>query len=320
MTQKPRGLGLLVGLVLAGGPAVDRAAMAADPSKAVCLSASAEWADLREAHNLRAARDQLFLCAAASCPTDIREECSRHIPELSAAIPSIVFAAKDSSGNDVVAVTVSMDGKPLLTKLDGNSVTLDPGEHTFRFDAPGQPSVGKTFVIQEGEKDRRERIDFKTGAPAPPPSPTPVQNGPAPQPLGPAQKPSTGDTAPSSEGATGSGLGGQKVLGLVAGGVGVAGVAVGAVFGVVANSKWQSAKSDCGAGCGPSSPAQAEKSDATSAATISTIGFIAGGALVATGMAVFFTAPSGSATETTRLRLTPSLGPGLAAMTVAGRF
>lgn len=57
MTEIRRGLGLLLGLVLAGGLTIDRAAMAADPSKAVCLAASAEWADLREAHKLRSARD-----------------------------------------------------------------------------------------------------------------------------------------------------------------------------------------------------------------------------------------------------------------------
>src|SRR5580658_3239502 len=245
MIRKPRPHALMLGLVLAGVAAPDRPALAADPSKAVCLSASAEWANLREAHKLRAARDQLLLCAAASCPTDIREECSRHIPEVSGAIPSIVFAAKDGSGSDIATVTVSMDGKPLLTKLDGSSIAIDPGEHTFRFEAFGQPPLEKKFVIQEGEKDRRERIEFGGGTPLktvpvpspPPPTPTPTET-PAPAPStsqAPAlpQEAAVAQTVPTPEGATGSGLGAQKILGLVAGGAGVAGVVVGSVFGLV---------------------------------------------------------------------------------------
>jgi hypothetical protein len=321
VTQGIRGLHLLVGLVVSVGATIDGSASATNPSKAACLSASAAWADLREAHKLSSARDQLLVCAAASCPADIREECSRHIPEVSAAIPSIVFAARDGSGNDVAAVTVSMDGRPILTKLDGSSIAIDPGEHAFRFEAVGQSSVERKFVIQEGEKDRRERIELRALAPSEPSGKSTPASAPQPQRSSqvPAPAPGSSEPLPSTEASAG-GLGGQKILGLVAGGVGVAGIAVGSAFGLMANSSWTNAKNACGSGCSPNAPAQTEKNDANGQATIATIGFIAGGVLVATGLALFFTAPKNSNGETAQWHLLPTVEPGAAGVTLAGAF
>jgi hypothetical protein len=314
---------LLCGVLGAGSDAI-----AAGPTKAACLAASADWADLREDRKLRAARDRLLLCAAASCPTDIREECSRHVPELTQAIPSIVFAAKDSSGNDVALVSVTIDGQPLLTKLDGSSIAIDPGEHTFRFVAPGQLPIEKKFVIQEGEKERRERIEFGADVPAKPSAvPPPPSSGapPVERPLVPSVPlaPAASSSAPMTQEAppgSGGGLGAQKILGVVAGALGAGGIAVGSVFGVMASSKWTTAKATCGAGCPPNDPAQNEKSDAQSAATVSTIGFVAGGALVATGLLLFVTAPQSSTTQTARVRVSPSVGPDMAGVTLMGGF
>jgi len=100
----------------------------------------------------------------------------------------------------------------------------------------------------------------------------------------------------------------------------VAGIAVGSVFGLMARSSWANAKNDCGLGCGPNVSAQTEKNDANSEATVATIGFIAGGALVATGLAVFFTAPKNANGETAQWQVVPTVGPGAAGMTLAGGF
>jgi hypothetical protein len=85
----------------------------------------------------------------------------------------------------------------------------------------------------------------------------------------------------------------QRLIGLVTGGVGVVGLALGGVFGALASSQWSSAKRDCG----PAAPvctkqsAVDEQKSASSDALISTVGFIAGGVLAATGAVLFFTAP-----------------------------
>ncbi len=55
---------------------------------------------------------------------------------------AIVFEAKDGAGNDLVAVTVTMDGQRVTDKLDGLPLQLDPGEHRFTFESEGLPTDG----------------------------------------------------------------------------------------------------------------------------------------------------------------------------------
>ena len=115
---------------------------------------------MRNHHKLRDARAQLLICSAASCPGDVRDECIRRVGEVNVAMPTIVFEPKDAASSDLSAVKVTMDGAPLAERLEGTALSIDPGEHTFTFDTPGQPPIQKQFVIREGEKDRRERITF----------------------------------------------------------------------------------------------------------------------------------------------------------------
>ena len=100
-----------------------------------------------------------------------------------------------------------------------------------------------------------------------------------------------------------------KTAGLVVGGVGVAGLVVGGIFGAIAISKNSSANSGhCGGSLG--GPNQCDptgvglRSDAVNAGNISTIAFIAGGAVLATGAVLFFSAPR----EASRVQLGFSAG------------
>jgi serine/threonine-protein kinase len=100
---------------------------------------------------------------------------------------------------------------------------------------------------------------------------------------------------------------GQRTIGLVVGGVGIAGLGVGTVFGIVAMGKTSdldTQKTDASR-----EGFDTTKSDAKSAATISTVGFIAGAALVAGGAALYFTAPKSGTQTATRASLVPAVGP-----------
>jgi len=245
---------LAVSAVLSSRPAV-----AADPTTAECLAASEASLKSGNEHRLRKERSELLVCAAASCPADIRQECTRRVDEVNTAIPTIIFETKDASGNDLSAVKVSMDGQVLAERLEGSALSIDPGAHTFVFETAGQAPVTKQFVIRESQKNRHEAI--RLGSPAASSTPT---------------------TA-STE------LGTQKTVAIVAGGVGVVGIAVGSVFGFVAMARKNDAESACPADCSDQRGMNLWQ-DAGRAGNVSTAAFIAGGVMLAGGAALWLTA------------------------------
>jgi len=133
-------------------------ALAADPTTADCLNANERSIALRNEHQLRAARAELLVCASSSCPEDVRNECARRVAEVNAAMPTIVFEARDLQNNDLSAVAVIMDGQPLVPRLEGTALSIDPGEHQFVFSAHNVAPVQKNLIIREGEKGRREKV------------------------------------------------------------------------------------------------------------------------------------------------------------------
>lgn len=196
-------------------------AYAADPTTADCLAASEASIKLRGDHELRAARAQLLTCASASCPSDVRVECGRRVEAVNAAIPTVVFEAKDDAGNDVSAVRVSMDGQAVAERLEGTAISFDPGEHDFVFEAAGRPPLQRVLVLHEGEKNRHEKIVL--GAAHPEASGAPATPGPA------ATVPPAPLDRPASPGET-HGIGTQRVIGLSVGGAGLVGAGLGIYF------------------------------------------------------------------------------------------
>jgi hypothetical protein len=87
-----------------------------------------------------------------------------------------------------------------------------------------------------------------------------------------------------------SGLGTQRILALAAGGVGVAGLAVGTVFGVKAMND-KSGTKGCSANVCPTDDAVTAGNDAHGAGNVATIGMIVGAVGLAGGLALWFTAP-----------------------------
>jgi hypothetical protein len=201
-------------------------ARAADPTTADCLTASLASLKLGNEHKVRQERAQLLVCAAESCPADIRKECMRRVDEVNGAIPTIIFGAKDGAGNDLSAVKVTMDGEVLADRLEGTALSIDPGAHTFVFESGGLPTVERHFVIQQGQKDRREAIVFDAAggtpsdAPAGPAAPAPVLAAPRP-PAEPASAATTAET-PADSSASVKRIVGYSLIGLSVVGVGIA--------------------------------------------------------------------------------------------------
>ena len=283
---------------------------AADPTKQECIAANESAQGLRRAGNLREARARLAVCVAASCPAVVREDCAQRLDEVEKAAASIVFVAKDASGNDLSAVKVSVDGSPFADRLDGTALSVDLGEHTFRFELDGLPTIEKKLVIREGEKDRRERVTFVAPAVAKPTTPATTDTGHVAKPH---DAPVVAPTPKEGTPADGSAGGTQRTIGLVVGGAGVVGIGIGVVFGFVSKSTYDHAvASECGNnpnGC--SLQGQQDGQTAHTQAAISTAGFIAGGALAVGGAVLFFTAPRG-------MTITPTVGKEGAGLSLRG--
>ena len=263
-------------------------ARAAEPTTADCLDASEKSLALRNQHKLREARDQLLICSAGSCPADIRDECIRRVDGINAAMPTLVFEAKDAAGNDLVAVKVTMDGQPVADRLDGVALSIDPGEHAFTFAMEGQPPVVKKLVLREGEKHRQERIAFGVPvAPTPAAAPIPVS--------APIVAPELQAAPPPSE-TLPRGFGTQRILALVSAGVGVVGLGFGIGYGLAAMSKHDEAKKACPGLCTDQHGVDLWN-QASSAGNVSTVGFIVGAAGIVGGAVLWFTArPAASET------------------------
>src|ERR1019366_4336569 len=73
----------LIPLVLVAATAATTA-HAAGPSVGECLSATEAALKLRNDHKLREARHQLLICAAPSCPSDVRADCTHGVEETNA--------------------------------------------------------------------------------------------------------------------------------------------------------------------------------------------------------------------------------------------
>jgi hypothetical protein len=118
-------------------------------------------------------------------------------------------------------------------------------------------------------------------------------------------------------------MGTGQVFGLAVGTVGILGVGAGAVFGVLTSSAWSKAKTDCGGSttqCTYVPAGNSDRSTALTDATISTVGFIAGGALVVTGAVLLLTGSNGKKESAAGLVVSPSLAPGVGGIAVLGRF
>jgi hypothetical protein len=154
------------GAASAAASAADEPAPVADETtKLECLDHHEEAQIARQRRRLRDAQSALRLCSAAACPGIVRADCVDWLDQVSRSLPSVVVTAR-ARGLDLTDVRVTVDGKPAADRLSGAALELDPGEHTFRFEAPPWPPVERTLLISEGVKGRAIDVEF-----APPPAP-----------------------------------------------------------------------------------------------------------------------------------------------------
>jgi hypothetical protein len=227
------------------------------------------WAEYREAIPLaRAAGSQARLGLA-----------TERAQALQARLSTLTIRVTSGS-DDAQRLEVRRDGVVLQEAELGSPIPVDPGEHLIEAAAPGkQPWSSKVQVAGDAAKVSVEIPKLQASSE---PAATPASSAPA-------VTTSVGSSPPPLDKPASSA---QRVTGLVVGGAGVVGLGLGAFFGLQASSKWSDAKGKCSDypyGCG--TDAADLRASAHSAGTVSTVAFVAGGALLATGVVLYLTAP-----------------------------
>lgn len=174
---------------------------------------------------------------------------------------------------------ITIDGAAFDASGLGTPYPVDGGKRVIAVNAKGyKPWSGEIEMGKESDKKSMEIPALEAlppgedGVVTPPGGATPEESGP-----------NTG----------------LLVAGIVVGGVGVVGLALGGAFGGIASGKKSDLETQCpNLRCGPGEP-QDTLDSANTAATVSTVGFIAGGVLVAGGvvMAVIGATSGGSSKD-----------------------
>ncbi len=244
------------------------------------------WAVFREAESLGAKQGDNRVRVAKE-RADVLE------PKLSKLV--IVLAPADAA---LAGVKVRRDGADVGQALWGSPIPTDPGTHEVVVTAPGKKAWKGSVQIASSSATETVTV------PA-------LDDGPA------EVDPKTGNgvvTAPPVEPEKSDGSS-QRTIGIVVGVGGLALVGLGAGFGLSAKSSLDDSNADnhCRADNKCDATGVAARDDAQSAAVVSTIGFIAGGAALIGGTVLYFTAPKRDA-KPAALRVVPSGGPSSAGL------
>jgi PEGA domain len=215
-----------------------------------------------------------------------RAEVEDELPKLRARVATATITTS------VPGATVSVDDEVVGTSPLASPVLLNPGSHRIVVRKDGFVESSRRIEVAGGDFPA---IDVRlTEQPA-------------------AVKKSS-DTASETSG-TGSML---RTTGIIVGATGLVALGIGTAFGLSAKSKNDEAAGMCtGIEC-RDPRALTLTDDARSAATISTIGFVAGGVLLAGGVGLFLFAPKSE--SKTAVRLAPRVGPQSAFLSLGGSF
>ncbi|MBN9161102.1 MAG: hypothetical protein J0I07_09075 [Myxococcales bacterium] len=200
------------------------------------------------------------------------------------------------------ATEVTLDGNPIDPAVLGTPIPVDVGKHTIEASAKGKKPFSTT--IEVSEKAKNPSVDIPALEDEPKALEEPKNQNTRREPLADEH----------------GGWSAQKTIGVVAAGVGLVGLGVGGYFGLKTSNTWKEAQTHCdGLVCEQEGVDLA--SQAKSSGNISTIGVIAGGALLVGGAVLFFTAPSErSESKTGASGGTARVGVGPGSIIVRGTF
>lgn len=199
--------------------------------------------------------------------------------------------------SDTPGLVIRLDKEDVPRAMFGTKMNVDPGAHILEATAPGY-EVWQTTVTVGDKNDTKELK-------VPPLVARAIEKAAVTE-----QQPQ----APSSA---------LRPAAFAVGGLGVAGLALGGVFGGLALGAKSTLAKECPGNVCRSSSQQSDRASAGTKALISTVGFAVGGAALATGIVLFVVSRpprKDDAPATPRAALLPSFGPDGGGLTVAGSF
>ena len=181
-------------------------------------------------------------------------------------------------GADVDGLEIKRDGVVIGRAQWTTSIPVDPGAHTLTVSAPNRVEAKVQVVVPEAA-ERVAQIPVLAAARVDKPveGERPVVVMPPP----PVEDSNKGNT--------------QRLVGLVAGGVGIIGLGIGTIYGLMAKSKKSDSDSHCFEGDVCDADGLVLRHQASGRAEVSTVSFIAGGVLLAAGAVLYLVAPRASA-------------------------
>lgn len=204
----------------------------------------------------------------------------------------------------VTGIQIILDGSPVGTASIGVPMPVDPGPHRIEVSAPGHVAMTEDVLVEPNGATHTVNLRSLEALD----SPQPVESAPPT-----ADSKSVQAEAPATNT--------QKTIGLVVGGVGLAGLAVGSYFGLDMRSKENEAKDNCDnypTNCTPAGLSANE--DASTAAGYATVGFIVGGAALIGGIVLYATAPNQEPVGVASLRIDPRLATDGGGLSFGGRW
>ena len=254
------------------------------------------WAKYEEAQTLA---ERAGDAPAAQIARDRRAELEPRLSFLTIAVPPEAA---------VEGLEISRDGLRLPPAAWNTPVPIDPGDHMVVARAPRRKAWS--------ERPSVAGAGVKLSVVVPVLEPDPDASASGPPPAEPSESPRVG----TDVGTQGSHGDTQRTLALVSGGVGVIGLGVGTYFGLRAMAKQNEYEEHRGAdGRCLDMDCQTSSEDAHAAGNLSTVAFVAGGAFLAAGAALWLTAPDGDA-KTVSARIGPAAGPQVAGLEMRGTW
>jgi hypothetical protein len=213
--------------------------------------------------------------------TTARDRAAALVPRLS----KLVIQVTDK---DVPGLEITRDGQPVGRAQWGAAIPVDEGKHTIAAKAPGY-SVWQTVAVV---KEQQTVVTVSV------PKLEEASSGPDPS-------PSTPGT--DSGARRGFQLNTQRTFAIAAAGAGLAGVVVGAVFGLKSKSKHDDAEKYCDGNVCSDPRGVTASDDARAAGNVSTVAFAVGALGIAGGLTLWLTAPDPSSPKQARLGVSPGM-------------